>query len=29
MTLLLCLAAAPIGYAAGVLLADLLWWLTH
>jgi hypothetical protein len=29
LTLFLCILAAPIGYAVGVLIADFFWWLTH
>jgi len=29
MTLLLCILGIPVGGALGVLLADLLWRLTH
>ena len=29
LTLLLCLISIPVGYALGVLIADILWRLTH
>lgn len=29
MTLFLCILAAPLGYALGVFIADVLWHITH
>jgi hypothetical protein len=29
MTILLCAVAIPVGYAAGVVHAELLWRITH